>query len=183
MEEEDSRCKTPLLKRKQTSETCGSKAKKTADGEEKEVQTESSGEETESSEEEEEMVDCVTDSQPLTDSPLASASQLDGIVGSWGWGRAAGGRGAPPLLVPAAGVAVDGARRRRAAEDGVPERRSNGPPTTDQVGAPKEVVPDHTPRAPADSGVWQTRAFAKDSGGSTVLGGGTVSGPPWVISG
>ncbi|CAL8373891.1 unnamed protein product [Boreogadus saida] len=39
MEEEDSRCKTPLLKRKQTSETCGSKAKKTADGEEKEVQT------------------------------------------------------------------------------------------------------------------------------------------------
>ncbi|CAL8236148.1 unnamed protein product [Boreogadus saida] len=41
--------------RKQTSETCGSKAKKTADGEEKEVQTESSGEETESSEEEEEM--------------------------------------------------------------------------------------------------------------------------------
>ncbi|CAL8285786.1 unnamed protein product [Boreogadus saida] len=79
MEEEDSRCKTPLLKRKQTSETCGSKAKKTADGEEKEVQTESSGEETESSEEEEEMVDCVTDSQPLTDSPLASASQLDGM--------------------------------------------------------------------------------------------------------
>ncbi|CAL8237458.1 unnamed protein product [Boreogadus saida] len=68
-------------------------------------------------------------------------------------------------------------------EDGVPERRSNGPPTTDQVGAPKEVVPDHTPRAPADSGVWQTRAFAEDSGGSTVLGGGTVSGPPWVISG
>ncbi|CAL8357874.1 unnamed protein product [Gadus morhua 'NCC'] len=57
------------------------------------------------------------------------------------------------------------------------------PPTTDQVGAPKEVVPDHTPRAPADSGVWQTRAFAKDSGGSPVLGGGTVSGPPWVISG
>ncbi|CAL8314845.1 unnamed protein product [Arctogadus glacialis] len=80
MEEEDSRCKAPLLKRKQTSETCGSKAKKTADGEEKEVQTESSGEETESSEEEEEeMVDCVTDSQPLTDSPLASASQLDGM--------------------------------------------------------------------------------------------------------
>ena len=79
MEEEDSRCKAPLLKRKQISETCGSKAKKTADGEEKEVQTESSGEETESSEEEEEMVDCVTDSQPLTDSPLASASQLDGM--------------------------------------------------------------------------------------------------------
>ena len=77
MEEEDSRCKAPLLKRKQTSETCGSKAKKTADREEKEVQTESSGEETESSEEE--MVDCVTDSQPLTDSPLASASQLDGM--------------------------------------------------------------------------------------------------------
>ena len=77
MEEEDSRCKAPLLKRKQTSETCGSKAKKTAEGEEKEVQTESSGEETESSEEE--MVDCVTDSQPLTDSPLASASQLDGM--------------------------------------------------------------------------------------------------------
>ena len=32
-----------------------------------------------SSEEEEEMEDCVTDSQPLTDSPLASASQLDGM--------------------------------------------------------------------------------------------------------
>ncbi|CAL8331252.1 unnamed protein product [Arctogadus glacialis] len=79
MEEEDSRCKAPLLKRKQTSETCGSKAKKTADREEKEVQTESSGEETESSEEEEEMEDCVTDCQPLTDSPLASASQLDGM--------------------------------------------------------------------------------------------------------
>ncbi|CAL8391460.1 unnamed protein product [Arctogadus glacialis] len=78
MEEEDSRCKVPLLKRKQTSETCGSKAKKTADREEKEVQTESSGEETESSEEEE-MEDCVTDCQPLTDSPLASASQLDGM--------------------------------------------------------------------------------------------------------
>ncbi|CAL8353143.1 unnamed protein product [Arctogadus glacialis] len=46
MEEEDSRCKAPLLKRKPSgSETCGSKAKKTADGEEKEVQTESSGEE------------------------------------------------------------------------------------------------------------------------------------------
>ena len=79
MEEEDSRCKAPLLKRKQISETCGSKAKKTADGEEKELQTESSDEETESSEEEEEMEDCVTDSQPLTDSPLASASQLDGM--------------------------------------------------------------------------------------------------------
>ena len=73
MEEEDSRCKAPLLKRKQASETCGSKAKKTAAREE---QTESSGEETESSEE---MEDCVTDSQPLTDSPLASASQLDGM--------------------------------------------------------------------------------------------------------
>ncbi|CAL8234919.1 unnamed protein product [Boreogadus saida] len=221
--------------RKQTSETCGSKAKKTADGEEKEVQTESSGEETESSEEEEEMVDCVTDSQPLTDSPLASASQLDGmysvhsiqvflertknmknvhvgktanlpsgitetlhmpklilvvtdatgasvaywshglsrkgrgfatLVGSWGWGRAAGGRGAPPLLVPAAGVAVDGPDVRGRRRTGSPNGAPTAPPTTDQVGAPKEVVPDHTPRAPADSGVWQTRAFAEDSGGS-----------------
>ncbi|CAL8357999.1 unnamed protein product [Gadus morhua 'NCC'] len=52
------------------------------------------------------------------------------------------------------------------------------PPTTDQVGAPKEVVPDHTPRAPADSGVWQTRAFAKDSGGSPVLGVGGQSSEP-----
>ena len=58
MEAEDSRCKAPLLKRKQASETCGSKAKKTAAREE---QTESSGEETESSEEEE-MEDYVTDS-------------------------------------------------------------------------------------------------------------------------
>ncbi|CAL8394889.1 unnamed protein product [Boreogadus saida] len=37
------------------------------------------------------------------------------------------------------------ARRRRAAEDGVPERRSRGPLQQNLVGAPKEVVPDHTP--------------------------------------
>ncbi|CAL8339338.1 unnamed protein product [Boreogadus saida] len=43
------------------------------------------------------------------------------------------------------------ARRRRAAEDGVPERRSRGPLQQNLVGAPKEVVPDHTPRSSADS--------------------------------
>ncbi|CAL8350799.1 unnamed protein product [Boreogadus saida] len=44
------------------------------------------------------------------------------------------------------------ARRRRAAEDGVPERRSRGPLQQNLVGAPKEVAPDHTPRSSADSG-------------------------------
>ncbi|CAL8254066.1 unnamed protein product [Boreogadus saida] len=44
------------------------------------------------------------------------------------------------------------ARRRRAAEDGVPERRSRGPLQKNLVGAPEEVVPDHTPRSSADSG-------------------------------
>ncbi|CAL8350655.1 unnamed protein product [Boreogadus saida] len=43
------------------------------------------------------------------------------------------------------------ARRRRAAEDGVPERCSRGPLQQNLVGAPKEVVPDHTPRSSADS--------------------------------
>ena len=44
------------------------------------------------------------------------------------------------------------ARRRRAAEDGVPERRSRAPLQQNLVGAPKEVVPDHhTPRSSADS--------------------------------
>ncbi|CAL8234689.1 unnamed protein product [Boreogadus saida] len=43
------------------------------------------------------------------------------------------------------------ARRRRAAEDGVPERRSRGPLQKNLVGAPEEVVPDHTPRSSADS--------------------------------
>ena len=37
MEEEDSRCKAPLLKKKQARETCGSKAKKTAAREEQTV--------------------------------------------------------------------------------------------------------------------------------------------------
>ena len=71
MEEEDTVCKTPLLKRKQGSETCGSKAKKVAgsEGQEGQTESESSGEE----EEEEEM----EEGQPLTDSPMLSASQLD----------------------------------------------------------------------------------------------------------
>ncbi|CAL8348950.1 unnamed protein product [Boreogadus saida] len=43
------------------------------------------------------------------------------------------------------------ARRRRVAEDGVPEPRSRGPLQQNLVGAPKEVVPDHTPRSSADS--------------------------------
>ncbi|CAL8377898.1 unnamed protein product [Gadus morhua 'NCC'] len=37
------------------------------------------------------------------------------------------------------------ARRRRAAEDGVPERRSRGPLQQSLVGAPIEVIPDHNP--------------------------------------
>ena len=73
MEEEE--CfKAPHLKRKQASEKCGSKAKKTAASEEQEAQ--SNVEETESSEEE---MEGVTDPQPLTDSPLLSVSQLDEI--------------------------------------------------------------------------------------------------------
>ncbi|KAK0145749.1 Transposon TX1 uncharacterized protein [Merluccius polli] len=68
MEEEES-CKSPHLKRKQASEKCGSKAKKSAASEEQEEQC--NDEETESSEEEE-MEEGVTDSQPLTDSPLLS---------------------------------------------------------------------------------------------------------------
>ncbi|CAL8360615.1 unnamed protein product [Boreogadus saida] len=42
------------------------------------------------------------------------------------------------------------ARRQRAAEDGVPERRSRGPLQPNLVGAPMEVVPDHTPRTATD---------------------------------
>ena len=83
MEEEDTVCKTPLLKRKQGSETCGSKAKKSVASGEQEEQTESMSKEEEveqaesESSEEEEMEDGAADSQPLTDSPLFSASQLD----------------------------------------------------------------------------------------------------------
>ena len=65
MEEEDTACKTPLLKRKQGSVTCGSKAKKSVGSGEQEEQT---------VEEEEKMEDDAADSQPLTDSPLFSAS-------------------------------------------------------------------------------------------------------------
>jgi hypothetical protein len=43
------------------------------------------------------------------------------------------------------------ARRRRAAEDGLPERPSSAPLRQKLVGAPREVVPDHTPRSSADS--------------------------------
>ncbi|CAL8389701.1 unnamed protein product [Boreogadus saida] len=42
------------------------------------------------------------------------------------------------------------ARRRMVAEDGVPERRSGTPLQRNLVGAPMEVVPDHTPRTPAE---------------------------------
>ena len=83
MEEEDTACKTPLLKRKQGSETCGSKAKKSVASGEQEEQTESMSKEEEveqaesESSEEEEMEDGAADSQPLTDSPLFPASQLD----------------------------------------------------------------------------------------------------------
>ncbi|XP_056439344.1 NACHT, LRR and PYD domains-containing protein 12-like [Gadus chalcogrammus] len=82
-------------------------------------------------------------------------------VGVWGWG--------PPAW-PSTGQTPEGSGGRG------PRTALQRPPTTDQVGAPKEVVPDHTPRAPADSGVWQTRAFAKDSGGSTVLGAAQCRG-------
>ena len=83
MEEEDIACKTPLLKRIQGSDILGSKAKKSAAREEQEEQTEalSNEEEEEQAElessEEEEMEDGAAYSQPLTDSPLFSASQLD----------------------------------------------------------------------------------------------------------
>ena len=92
MEEEDTACKPPLLKRKQGSETCGSKAKKTAasgeqgeqtqsvSSEEEQVESESREEEEQAeaeSSEEEEMEDGGTGSQPLTDSTLLSASQLE----------------------------------------------------------------------------------------------------------
>ena len=83
IEEEDTACKTPLLKRKQGSETYGSKAKKSAASGEQEEQTESlSNEEEEEqaeseSSEEEETEDGAADSQSLTDSPLYSASQLE----------------------------------------------------------------------------------------------------------
>ncbi|XP_056441012.1 NACHT, LRR and PYD domains-containing protein 12-like [Gadus chalcogrammus] len=103
--------------------------------------------------------------------------------GQLGLGEGCGGTGRATPPRPSRRRGRRRARRRRAAEDGVPERRSNGPLRRIPVGALKEVVPDHSPRAPADSGVWQTRAFAKDYGGSAVLGGGTVSGPSWVISG
>ena len=75
MEEEDV-CKPPLLKRKQGSETCGSKAKKAAASGEQEESV-SSDEQAEVQSEEEEMEDGATDSQPLTDSTQLSASQLE----------------------------------------------------------------------------------------------------------
>ena len=60
------------FKKKQGSETCGSKAKKAAGSEGLEEQTESES----SEEEEEEEEDGATDSQPLSDTML-SASQSD----------------------------------------------------------------------------------------------------------
>ncbi|CAL8290521.1 unnamed protein product [Arctogadus glacialis] len=83
MEEEENMCKAPLLKRKQAGEACGSKSKArkpaaSREQEEEQIDTDSecSDEETGSSGGEEEMEDCGTDSQPLTDSQMPSASQL-----------------------------------------------------------------------------------------------------------
>ena len=83
MEEEENLCKAPLLKRKQAGEACGSKSKArkpaaSREQEEEQIDTDSecSDEETGSSSGEEEMEDCGTDSQPLTDSQMPSASQL-----------------------------------------------------------------------------------------------------------
>ena len=83
MEEEENLCKAPLLKRKQAGEACGSKSKArkpaaSREQEEEQIDTDSecSDEETGSSGGEEEMEDCGTDSQPLTDSQMPSASQL-----------------------------------------------------------------------------------------------------------
>ena len=45
---------------------------------------------------------------------------------------------------------VQRARCRRTAEVGVPERRSRAPLQWNLVGAPMEVVPDHTPRSSED---------------------------------
>ena len=77
MEEEDTVCKPPLLKRKQGSETCGSKAKKAAASGEQEESVSSDEQAEVQSSEEEVMEDGATDSQPLTDSTLLSASQLE----------------------------------------------------------------------------------------------------------
>ncbi|CAL8352917.1 unnamed protein product [Boreogadus saida] len=63
-------------------------------------------------------------------------------VGSWGWSRTAGVDGAacqPSSSQPPAWPS-------EATEDGVPERLSRGPLQRNLVGAPMEVVPDHTPQ-------------------------------------
>ncbi|CAL8389364.1 unnamed protein product [Boreogadus saida] len=74
-------------------------------------------------------------------------------VGSWGPSKTAvGGGSMPSILVPAAGMAVDGpdvgGRRRMGSTYSAP----TPPFRRKQVGALMELVPDHTPRARADCG-------------------------------
>ena len=68
-----------------------------------------------------------------------------GLVEDGGW---AGQRATPPR--PSRRHGRPRARRRRAAEDGGPERCSRAPLQRNLVEAPMKVVPDHTPRASAD---------------------------------
>ncbi|CAL8376859.1 unnamed protein product [Boreogadus saida] len=87
-------------------------------------------------------------SHPLSGNNWLTLSRSS--VGSWGWSRTAGGRGSVPRIF---------VRRQRAAEDGVPERRSRAPLQRILVGAPIKVVPDHTPRASADC--WRQAAASQ----------------------
>ncbi|CAL8395383.1 unnamed protein product [Boreogadus saida] len=56
------------------------------------------------------------------------------------------------------------ARRRRAAEDGVPERRSRGPLQQNLVGAPKEVVPTPRPHPQVLCGQLETGVPTREEG-------------------
>ncbi|CAL8254995.1 unnamed protein product [Boreogadus saida] len=87
---------------------------------------------------------------PATETAEASRAHCQqlGLVEDCGW---TGQRATHPCRSRRLGRRK--ARRRRAAEDGVPERRSRGPLQRNLVGAPMEVVPDHTPRTSTDLGV------------------------------
>ena len=88
------------------------------------------------------------DSRPATKTAEASRAQCRqlGLVEDCGW---TGRRATHPR--PSRRRGRRKARRRRAAEDGLPERPSSAPLRQKLVGAPREVVPDHTPRSSADS--------------------------------
>ena len=85
---------------------------------------------------------------PATETAEASLAQCRqlGLVEDCGW---TGQRATHPRRSRRRGRRK--ARRRRTAEDGVPERRPRGPLQQNLVGAPMEVVPDHTPRTSADN--------------------------------